>query len=199
MAIYGYARVSTGDQSVAGQELKLSSSGCIRVFSDTISGTKRARPGLNALFSVLRDGDVVTVTRLDRLGRSVSDLIEIVERIERAGANLRSLTETIDTTSTTGRMVFHIFAAIAEFERQLIRERTLMGLAAAKARGRLIGRPSLLSPSQLAKARRWQDEERMTQAEIARALGVSESTWRRARARERDREAAPQSKTKDKP
>lgn len=196
MAHYGYARVSTGDQSIAGQELQLTAAGCDRVFSDTISGSKRTRPGLSSLFSVLRADDVVIVTRLDRLGRSVSDLIEIVERIEKAGANLRSLTETIDTTSSTGRMVFHIFAAIAEFERQLIRERTKMGLAAAKAKGRLIGRPMLLSPSQLARARKWQEEEKMTQAEIARALGVSESTWRRARARERDSKPQPNSKAK---
>jgi DNA invertase Pin-like site-specific DNA recombinase len=187
MANYGYARVSTGDQTIGGQVQQLTAAGCVRVYSDTISGVKRQRPGLSTLLAALGQGDVVIVSRLDRLGRSASDLIQIVERVEATGANLISLAEAIDTTNATGRMIFHIFASIAEVERQLIRERTMMGLAAAKAKGRLSGRPPLLTSAQMARAKKWEQEEKMTQTEIARALGVSESTWRRARARERQK------------
>lgn len=181
MAIYGYARVSTRDQTFSSQQVQLADAGCQHVFSDTISGARSQRPGLTQLFNELKPGDLIVVTRLDRLGRSVSDLIELMREIERKGANLRSLAETIDTTTTTGRLVFHVFAAIAEFERELIRERTMRGLDAARASGSQPGRRPILSREKVLRGEELANAGKLTQSEIARALGVSVSTWRRAR------------------
>lgn len=185
MPVYGYARISTRDQTIAGQEAQLIGAGCVRVFSDTISGAKSERPGLSLMLDSLQPGDLVIVSRLDRLGRSVSDLISIVQQIEKRKANFRSLAEAIDTETATGRMIFHIFAAIAEFERQLIRERTFRGLAAAHAKGSKSGRPAMLNARQIARGEALSAEGKLTHPEIARALGVSPSTWRRTRQRRR--------------
>lgn len=183
MAKYGYARVSTTEQTVSGQVADLTSKGCAHVFTDTVSGATMDRPGLDGLLTILKAGDEVLVTRLDRLGRSLSELICLVAEIERIGANLRSLTESIDTATPTGRMIFHVFGALAEFERHLIRERTMKGLEAARAKGRVSGRPKAISPAMLDRAKRWMDNGTMTNVEIAGALNVSLSTWRRARAK----------------
>ena len=174
--LLGYARVSTDDQNLDLQRDALEAAGCERMFEDMASGAKADRIGLAALMTVLRAGDTVVIWRLDRLGRSLKNLIELVERLEAAKVGLRSLQENIDTTSSGGRLVFHLFGALAEFERNLVRERTLAGLAAARARGRMGGRPKLLDPAKLALALRLHHEDKHTIKEICQMLGISKST-----------------------
>nr|WP_309504420.1 recombinase family protein [uncultured Roseovarius sp.] len=178
--IIGYARVSTDEQSLDSQTDALSDAGAEKVFSDRVSGSKRARPELDRMLEQLRDGDVVTVTKYDRLARSLKDLLEIVETIRGRGAGFRSLAEDIDTTTPAGRLVFHVFASIAQFERERISERTKEGLASARKRGRIGGRPPALSIAQKNEVRRMRDEEHRSISEIARLFKVSERTVRRA-------------------
>ena len=178
--IIGYARVSTDDQSLDSQTDALSAAGAEKVFADRISGSRRARPELDKMLEQLRDGDVVTVTKYDRLARSLKDLLEIVETIRGRGAGFRSLAEDIDTTTPAGRLVFHVFASIAQFERERISERTREGLASARKRGRIGGRPPALSALQKVEVRRMRDNEHRSVAEIARLFGVSQRTVRRA-------------------
>jgi len=178
--IIGYARVSTDDQSLDSQTDALSTAGAEKVFGDKISGSKRARPELDKMLEQLRDGDVVTVTKYDRLARSLKDLLEIVETIRERGAGFRSLDEDIDTTTPAGRLVFHVFASIAQFERERISERTKEGLALARKRGRIGGRPPALTADQRNEVRRMRDDESRAIAEIARLFKVSERTVRRA-------------------
>lgn len=178
--IIGYARVSTDDQSLDSQTDSLLAGGAEKVFADKISGSRRARPELDKMLEQLRNGDVVTVTKYDRLARSLKDLLEIVEAIRERGAGFRSLAEDIDTTTPAGRLVFHVFASIAQFERERISERTREGLASARKRGRVGGRPPALSAAQKKEVRRMRDEERRAIAEIARLFKVSERTVRRA-------------------
>ena len=178
--IIGYARVSTDDQSLDSQTDALSAAGAEKVFADRISGSKRARPELDRMLEQLRSGDVVTVAKYDRLARSLKDLLEIVEMIRDRGAGFRSLAEDIDTTTPAGRLVFHVFASIAQFERERISERTKEGLASARKRGRIGGRPPALSAAQRDEVRRMRDEEHRTVSEIARLFEVSERTVRRA-------------------
>jgi DNA invertase Pin-like site-specific DNA recombinase len=178
--ILGYARVSTAEQSLDAQEDALRAAGAERLFTDRLSGSLRDRPGLAALLAHLRTGDVVVVAKYDRLARSLKDLIEIVETVGRAGAGFRSLAEDIDTTTPAGRLVFHVFASIAEFERARIAERTREGLEAARRRGRIGGRPPALSPAQKAEVRRMRDAEGRPIPEIARLFRVSPQTVRRA-------------------
>ena len=178
--IIGYARVSTDDQSLDSQTDALSKAGAEKVFADKISGSRRARPELDRMLEQLRDGDVVTVTKYDRLARSLKDLLEIVEAIRERGAGFRSLAEDIDTTTPAGRLVFHVFASIAQFERERISERTREGLASARNRGRIGGRPPALSVAQKDEVRRMRDEEQRAISEIARLFKVSERTVRRA-------------------
>lgn len=139
-AILGYARVSTGDQDVAAQTLRLEQAGAFKVFSDVRSGRIMERPGLDALLAYARPGDTLAVVRLDRLGRSLAELLAIVARLKEHGIALLSLEEKIDTTSAAGELIFHVFGAIAHFERRLIAERTKDGIAAARARGKRPGR-----------------------------------------------------------
>ncbi|WP_287992530.1 recombinase family protein [Acidiphilium sp.] len=141
--ILGYARVSTIDQDVAGQSLRLTNAGAIRVFTDVRSGRATDRPGLEALFGYARTGDTLAVVRLDRLGRSLTELLATVAMLKDRGIALLSLEEKIDTTSAAGELVFHVFGAIAHFERRLIAERTKDGIAAARARGKRPGRQPL--------------------------------------------------------
>ena len=178
--IIGYARVSTDDQSLDSQTDALSAAGAEKVFADKISGSRRTRPELDRMLEQLRDGDVVTVTKYDRLARSLKDLLEIVEAIRARGAGFRSLAEDIDTTTPAGRLVFHVFASIAQFERERISERTRDGLASARKRGRIGGRPRALSDAQKDEVRRMRDEEHRSIPEIARLFKVSERTVRRA-------------------
>ena len=178
--IIGYARVSTDDQSLDSQTDALSAAGAEKVFADKISGSRRTRPELDRMLEQLRDGDVVTVTKYDRLARSLKDLLEIVEVIRERGAGFRSLAEDIDTTTPAGRLVFHVFASIAQFERERISERTREGLESARKRGRIGGRPPALTPAQKAEVRRMRDDEQRAVSEIARLFTVSERTVRRA-------------------
>lgn len=178
--IIGYARVSTDDQSLDAQTDALSAAGAEKVFADKISGSRRTRSELDRMLEQLRDGDVVTVTKYDRLARSLKDLLEIVEVIRERGAGFRSLAEDIDTTTPAGRLVFHVFASIAQFERERISERTREGLASARKRGRIGGRPPALTVVQKNEVRRMRDDEHRAVAEIARLFKVSERTVRRA-------------------
>lgn len=173
--LLGYARVSTVEQALSLQTDALTAAGCTRLFTDTASGAKADRPGLNALLDYARSGDTLAVWKLDRLGRSVSHLIATVQDLDQRGIGFRSLTEGIDTTSSGGKLVFHIFGAMAEFERDLIRERTRAGLAAARSRGRVGGRPVVLTPALLADAQALLDAGRGV-PEVARTLGVGRST-----------------------
>lgn len=178
--IIGYARVSTDDQNLDAQTDALTAAGAERIFSDKISGAKRDRPELGALLDQLRPGDVVVVAKYDRLARSLRDLLDLVEAIKDHGAGFRSLAEDIDTTTPAGRLVFHVFASIAQFERERIAERTKEGLQAAKARGRVGGRPPALTAAQKTEVRRMRDDEQRAISEIARLFKVSERTVRRA-------------------
>lgn len=153
MALIGYARVSTAEQDTALQTDALRNAGCERVFEDTASGAKADRPGLADALAYLRDGDVLVVWRLDRLGRSLPHLIETVGKLEARGVGFRSLTENIDTTTPGGRLIFHVFGALGQFERDLIRERTKAGLTAAAARGRKGGRKPVVTADKLQRAR----------------------------------------------
>ena len=178
--LIGYARVSTDDQTLDLQRAALKAAGCKRIFEEKASGAKRDRPKLAELLSQLRDGDVVTITRLDRLARSTRDLLDIAELLDAAKAGLRSLAEPwADTTSPAGRMVLTIFAGIAEFERSLIHERTSSGRAAAKAKGVRFGRPPALSPEQIALARQLIEEGQKPRA-VAQILKVHPATLYRA-------------------
>ena len=153
MALIGYARVSTAEQDTALQTDALRNAGCERGFEDTASGAKADRPGLADALAYLRDGDVLVVWRLDRLGRSLPHLIETVGKLEARGVGFRSLTENIDTTTPGGRLIFHVFGALGQFERDLIRERTKAGLTAAAARGRKGGRKPVVTADKLQRAR----------------------------------------------
>ena len=177
--ILGYARVSTKDQNLDGQRDALSAAGAERIFADTITGTARSRPELDRMMKELRDGDVVVVAKYDRLARSLKDLLEIVDLIQDRGAGFRSIGEDIDTTTPAGRLVFHVFASIAQFERERIVERTKEGLEAARKRGRVGGRPPALSTAQKAEVRRMRDEEHRPIPEIAALFKVSTKTIRR--------------------
>ena len=178
--IIGYARVSTDDQKLDAQTDALTAAGAGKVFAERISGSKRERPELNRLLDQLRDGDIVTVTKYDRLARSLKDLLEIVETIGGRGAGFRSLAEDIDTTTPAGRLIFHVFASIAQFERERISERTKEGLEAARKRGRVGGRPPALSAAQKSEVRKMRDEELRPLPEIAQLFRISVRTVRRA-------------------
>ena len=164
MALIGYARVSTAEQDTALQTDALSQAGCVRMFTDTVSGASSERLGLTSVLAFLREGDVLVVWRLDRLGRSLPHLIEVVARLDARGIGFRSLTESIDTTTPSGRLIFHVFGAIGQFERDLIRERTRAGLSAAVARGRKGGRKRVVTEEKLQK----------TKALLAQGLTVRE-------------------------
>ena len=176
----GYARVSTHDQDEALQCDALEAAGCARVFVDKASGKLASRPALDALMSQLRPGDALVVWRLDRLGRSLKHLIDTISLLETQGITFVSLTETIDTSTPSGRLVFHVFGALAQFERELIRERTLAGLAAARSRGRVGGRPTVWTPERIRTAHAMRESGEHDVAGIARALGVSRASVYRA-------------------
>lgn len=184
--LLGYARVSTVDQDAALQVDALEKAGCDRVFVDTMSGTVAHRPQLDKMLEHARDGDTIVVWRLDRLGRSLRQLITQVQELDNRGVGFRSLQESIDTTSPGGRLIFHVFGALAEFERDLITERTTAGLAAARARGRQGGRPAKLTSEQIRTAKRLYDDSELTVAEIGQVLGVSRATVYRSITRKKN-------------
>lgn len=181
---FGYARVSTLEQNEALQRDALNDAGCDRIFVDKASGKLENRPALDALLEQLRPGDTVVVWRLDRLGRSLRHLIETVGALEERDVAFRSLTENIDTSTPGGKLIFHLFGALAEFERDLIRERTMAGLAAARARGRRGGRPTVWTDEKLKIARQLHSAGELDVASIARSLGVSRASVYRALASE---------------
>lgn len=176
--IIGYARVSTEDQLLDAQIVALKEAGAERIYADKISGAKRKRPELDKMLDQLRCGDVVLVSKYDRLARSLSDLLDIVAQVEAAEAGFRSLAEDIDTTTPAGRLVFHVFASIAQFERERIRERTVEGLQAARAKGRVGGRPPALSEDQKSEVLRMKSEGRAMK-DIAALFKVSLATVKR--------------------
>jgi len=178
--IIGYARVSTLDQNLELQRDALEKSGRERVFEDHISGASTERPGWAQAQAMLRKGNTRVAWRLDRLGRSLKHLIDTVNELDSRGIGFKSIGESIDTTTPGGRLVFHIFGALAEFERELIRERTHAGLTAARARGRKGGRPRKLTPRQVATARTLLKDREHTVTGVAEMLGVSRNTLYRA-------------------
>jgi len=172
----GYARVSTHDQNLDLQKDALKKAGCEKFCHDKVSGAKTKRPGLQEALDYLREGDSLVVWRLDRLGRSLQHLLETVKLLEERGIGFQSLTESIDTTTSGGRLVFHIFGALAEFERNLIRERTQAGLAAARARGRKGGRPKILDAKKTNLLLKLYEERNHSVNEMCEMLGISRST-----------------------
>ena len=184
--LLGYARVSRGeDQSTAAQRRLLREAGAGRVYEETVSGGRWDRPELGRLLDQLRPGDVVLVWKLDRLSRSLKDLLHLLERVEAAGAGFRSLTESIDTTTPAGRMLTQMLGAFAEYERAMVRERTAAGLAAARAEGRVGGRRPKLTPQQRADVVENVLSGRRTAAQMARLYAVSQPTISRILARAR--------------
>ncbi len=173
----GYARVSTLEQNLDLQMDALEKSGCQRVFKDTTSGARSDRQGLRDALDYVREGDVLVVWKLDRLGRGLRHLIDTITSLNARGVGFKSLQESLDTTTSGGRLIFHIFGALAEFERELIRERTRAGLAAARARGRQGGRPRKLdSPRKVAMAQALYNEGTHSINDICQTLGVSRAT-----------------------
>lgn len=176
----GYARVSTQEQELALQLDALEAAGCTKIYREKITGATRERPQLQALLEHLREGDLVVIWKLDRLARSLKDLVEVVNEMQEKGVELRSLQDQIDTTTPHGKFTFHIFAALSEFERDIIRERTKAGLAAARARGRKGGRPKgLTKKAQHAAiiAEKLYLEEELTVREICEQLSISKGTF----------------------
>ena len=176
--LIGYARVSTQDQTLDLQTDALKAAGCEKLFTDTTSGAKSERPGLQDAMNHLRAGDTLVVWRLDRLGRTLKHLIATITDLSDNGIGFKSLQENMDTTTSGGKLIFHIFGALAEFEREVIRERTNAGLQAARARGRRGGRPKIQTkdPKKIAFARKLYADQDMTVHEICEQLHISKST-----------------------
>jgi DNA invertase Pin-like site-specific DNA recombinase len=174
--LIGYARVSTQDQTLNLQKDALKKIGCNKIFTDTASGAKAERTGLNEALEYVREGDTLVVWRLDRLGRSLKHLIETISQLDTRKIGFKSLTENIDTTTSGGKLIFHIFGALAEFERNLIRERTNAGLQAARARGRKGGRPKSLTGKKTAMAQALYNDKNNTIDEICKTLNISRAT-----------------------
>jgi DNA invertase Pin-like site-specific DNA recombinase len=177
--LIGYARVSTNEQTLDLQKDALENIGCIKIFSDVVSGAKAERKGLQETLEYVREGDTLVVWRLDRLGRSLKHLIETITRLNNRKIGFKSITENIDTTTSGGKLVFHIFGALAEFERDIIKDRTKAGLTAARARGRLGGRPkahTLNTPKKVALAQSLYDNKNNTIEEICKTLHISRAT-----------------------
>ena len=184
MANIGYARVSTSDQTTDLQIDALTSAGCEKIFSDEISGSTTVRPGLDQCLEYVRTGDVLVVWKLDRLGRSIQHLIDLVNMLKERGVGFRSVTEAIDTSTSGGQLVFHIFAALAQFERSIIKERVNAGLAAARKRGRVGGRPKVITDPK-ATAIKALVGQGLTSGEICESLGISRASYFRHKAKEK--------------
>lgn len=175
----GYARVSTFDQQLDLQIGALEAAGCERIYRDCISGTERTRPGLSAAIRALKRGDTIVVWKLDRIGRSLGHIVTLCERLQRRGVLFSSITEGLDTSSATGLLIVHILGAIAQFEKSLIKERTLAGLAAARAKGRQLGRRPCLTAEQRAEVRRSVSSGLELPADLAVRFNVHPRTIRR--------------------
>src|ERR687896_367344 len=176
MALIGYARVSTTEQHLHLQQDALHAADCLKIFTDTISGAKAERKGLDEALAYVREGDTLVVWRLDRLGRSLKHLIETITKLNNRKIGFKSITENIDTTTSGGKLVFHIFGALAEFERDIIRERTNAGLQAARERGRLGGRPKALTPKKLEMLQSLYADKRTSVADICKTFNISRKT-----------------------
>jgi DNA invertase Pin-like site-specific DNA recombinase len=174
--LIGYARVSTQDQTLALQKDALEKIGCKKIFTDTESGTKAERKGLDEALEYVREGDTLVVWRLDRLGRSLKHLIETITELNNRKIGFKSIQENIDTTTSGGKLIFHIFGALAEFERDIIRERTNAGLQAARARGRKGGRPKSLTEKKAGMARELYNNKNNSISEICKTLNISRTT-----------------------
>jgi DNA invertase Pin-like site-specific DNA recombinase len=174
--LIGYARVSTGEQNLDLQRDALQKAGCEHIFTDEMSGAKGERPGLAQALAFLRPGDTLVVWRLDRLGRSLNDLIARLDELRQRTIGFKSLHESIDTTSPAGKLQFHIFSALAEFERDLIRERTMAGLRAARARGRVGGRKRALTKEQVKMAAQLMKKKEVSIKDICKTLKVGRTT-----------------------
>src|SRR6266567_1368800 len=174
--LIGYARVSTSDQTLNLQKDALEQIGCSEIFTDTISGSTTERQGLDAALSYVREGDTLVVWRLDRLGRSLKHLIETITKLNNRKIGFKSITENIDTTTSGGKLIFHIFGALAEFERDIIRERTHAGLQAARARGRLGGRPKALNLKKASIALALYMDKNNSITDICKTLNISRAT-----------------------
>ena len=174
--IIGYARVSTEDQNLDLQFDALKKAECEKIFQDKISGMKENRDGLSQALEIVRSGDTLVVWKLDRLGRSLQHLISVINNLKKKGIYFRSIQESLDTSSSTGKLIFHIFGALAEFERDIIRERTMAGLAAARARGRVGGRPKIMDKGKVKLARTLVADDTRSIGEICEILGVSKAT-----------------------
>ncbi len=174
--IIGYARVSTEDQNLDLQFDALKKAECEKIFQDKISGMKENRDGLSQALEIVRSGDTLVVWKLDRLGRSLQHLISVINNLKKEGIYFRSIQESLDTSSSTGKLIFHIFGALAEFERDIIRERTMAGLAAARARGRIGGRPKIMDKGKVKLARTLVADDTRSIGEICEILGVSKAT-----------------------
>lgn len=177
--LVGYCRVSTDDQTLDLQKDALKNAGCEKVFEDVMSGAKSDRPGLDAVLEYVRAGDVLVVWRLDRLGRDLKHLIEVIDDLSKREIGFKSLHESIDTTTANGKLIFHIFCALAEFERNLISERTKAGLKAARARGRLGGRPAKMNQKQIDIAKALAADPNRPVTDICEHLGISRATYYR--------------------
>lgn len=174
--IYGYARVSTNDQTTDLQRDALERAGCDRILTDVASGARARRPELDHMLDLLREGDTVVVWKLDRLGRSMRNLVDLMSTFDERGVRFRSLTESMDTSTPGGTLVFNIFGSLAQFERDLIRERTRAGLEAARARGRKGGRPAKLDEKQVREVRRLYKSRTVTVGQIAAMIHAGRST-----------------------
>ena len=174
--LIGYARVSTGDQSLSLQIDALEGAGGERIFKDQVSGSIKDRPSLEQALHFAREGDTLVIWRLDRLSRSLRDLIDTVTHLESRNVQLKSLHESIDTSSSSGKLVFHLFGALAEFERNLIKERTLAGLQAARARGRKGGRPPSLDAENRKLAVKLYNDKNNSVNQICQVMGISKPT-----------------------
>lgn len=174
--VIGYARVSTEQQETEAQLPELRKAGCRRIYEETIGGGTMKRPELEKCLERLEKGDTLVVWRLDRLGRSIRDLLQIVDRLDKSGINFISLKERFDTSTAAGRLVFHFFAALTQFEKELIRERTMAGLSSARARGRLGGRKKVLTTQQMRVVKTMWDSREHTRHEIASHFTVSVAT-----------------------
>lgn len=172
----GYARVSTHEQNLDLQIDALTKAGCEKIYTDKISGSKSSRPELDDMLKNLRSGDTIVVWKLDRLGRSIKHLIELSEQLQSRNIALESIQDKIDTSTASGRLYFNMMASLAEFERDLIRERTKAGLESAKARGRQGGRPTKMTDEKLARAKELHEEGRLSIKEICTMTGVSKAT-----------------------
>ena len=174
--LIGYARISTQEQTLNLQKDALEKIGCIKIFSDVVSGAKAERKGLQEALEYVREGDTLVVWRLDRLGRSLKHLIETITKLNNRKVGFKSITENIETTTSGGNLVFHIFGALAEFERDIIRERTQTGLQTARARRRLGGRPKALNPKKVSMAQALYNDKNNSISDICKTLNISIAT-----------------------